>query len=216
MDYIYPNLFREQTRRLPRLKIDLHELDLDIVEGLKSTADASVGLAGGYDETTGDLSALAISSPKRILVISLKDTTATEASSLLADSILLEPSLKKYAFNAPRLITSLPAVFPSLRSREVYDLVPEGIYKPHTTSSVITVLDPALIDRENVIEVFSSEICDPEDLKHDFSISSRAWAACRVVNGRVSSPRFKTVLPFDTVSLTDDVCYSALCLTRRG
>lgn len=216
MDYIHPNLFRKPTKRLPRLKIDIDELDLDIVEGLISTADAAVGLAGGYDATTGDLCALAISTPKRILVISFQNATESEASAMLANSILLEPSLKKYAFNAPRLVTSLPAILPSLRAKEVYDLVPEGDYRPHTTSSIFSVLGHGLVDKENVIDVFSSEVCDLEDHKHDFGISSRAWAACHVVNRGGISPTFKIVLPFDTVSLSDEVCHSTLCLTCCG
>ena len=216
MDYIYPNLFREPTRRLPRLNLNIDELDLDVVKGLLSTADAAVGLAGGYDVTTGDLSVLAISTPKRILVISLKNATDTEAPELLASSILLDPSLKKYAFNAPRLVTALPAVLPSLRSKEVYDLIPEGNYRAHNTSTVMSVLGHSLIDKENVIEVFSSEICDPDDNKHEFNISSRAWAACHVGTKKGTSPRFKIVLPFNTVPLSDDVCHSMLCLTCCG
>lgn len=216
MDYIHPNIFLEPTRRLPRLKVDIDELDLKIIDGLKSTADAAIGLAGGYDATTGDLCALAISTSKRILVVSLQNATAPEAPSMLAASILLDPSLKKYAFNAPRLVTSLPAVLPSLRSKEVYDLIPKGDYKPHATSSIISVLGSSLINQENVIDVFSSEVCDLEDHKDDFNISSRAWAACHVGNKKGSSARFKILLPFDTVPLTDDVWYSNLFVTCRG
>lgn len=213
MDYIYPNLYLETFKRLPYLKLDIGELDLEIVDGLKSTADAAIGLAGGYDEKTGDLCALAISTQKRILIITFQDTTATEAPPMLANSILLNPSLKKYAFSAPRLIISLPAILPSLRSKEVYDALPKnGRYKPHSTSSVISVLGSSIINEENVIEVFSSEICDHEDLKHTFNIALRAWAACHVANKGKSS-NLKTTLPFDTSSLTDDVCCSLLYAT---
>ena len=212
MDYIHPNLYQEPTKRLPYLKVDIGELDLEILNGFKSSADAAIGLAGGYDPTTGDLCALALSTQKRILIISFQDITATEAPSMLADSILLNPGLKKYAFSAPRLITSLPAILPSLRSKEVYDVLPKKKHKPQTISAVNFVLGSALID-ENVIEVFSSEVCDPEDLKHIFNIALRAWAACHVANKHGSSSNLKTVLPFDTTSLTDDVGYSALHLT---
>ncbi|KAF9649273.1 hypothetical protein BDM02DRAFT_1936138 [Thelephora ganbajun] len=203
MDYIYPNIYLESHKRLPYLKVDIGELDREIVDGLKSTADAAIGLAGGYSATTGDLCALAISTQKRILIISFQDTTATEASSMLADSILLDPGLKKYAFSAPRLITSLPAILPPLRSKEVYDVTPKGKYKPHTITAVTSVLGSSIVN-ENVIEVFSSEICDPEDLKHTFNIALRAWAACHVANKSGSSSNLKTVLPFETASLTDD------------
>jgi hypothetical protein len=209
MDYIHPNLYLETHKRLPYLKVDIGELDLEILDGFKSTADAAIGLAGGYDATTGDLCALALSTRKRILVLSFNDTTVTEAPSMLAESILLNPSLKKYAFSAPRLITSLSVTLPSLRSKEVYDVIPKGKYKPHTTSAVISVLGSSIINEENVIEVFSSEICDHEDLKHIFNIALRAWAACYVANKSGSSSNIKTLLPFDTSSLTDDVCYSA-------
>ena len=210
MDYVYPNLYLETHKRVPSLKIDIGQLDVEILDGFKSTADPAIGLAGGYDETTGDLSALALSTRKRILIITFQDTTVTEAPSMLADSVLLNPSLKKYAFNAPRLITSLPVALPSLRSKDVYDVIPKGKYKPHTTSAVISVLGSSIIDEENVIEVFSSEICDPEDLKHIFSLASRAWAACYAANKIGSSNNIKTQLPFDTVSLNDDVCCSVL------
>ena len=217
MEYIHPNLYLEPTKRLQYLKIDIGELDLEILDGFKSTADAAIGLASGYNADTGDLCALALSTKKRILIISFQDTTDVEdPGSMLADSILLNPGLKKYAFGAPRLITSLPAILPSLRSKEVYDVIPKGKYKPHTTSSVISVLGPSLVNEENVIEVFSSEICDPEDLKHVFNIASRAWAACYVGNKTGSSSNLRTLLPFDTTSLTDDVCHSALCVTCCG
>ena len=216
MEYIHPNLYIQQFKRLQSLKVDIEELDPEIIDGFKSTADAAIGLAGGYDATTGDLCTLAISTQKRILIISLRDTAAaTEAPSMLANSILLNPSLKKYAFSAPRLIISLPAVLPSLRSKEFYDAIPKGKYKPPTTSSVISVLGSGVINEENVIEAFSSEICDPEDLKHTFNIAMRAWAACHVANKSKSSSNLKATLPFDTTNLTDDVCcppsYSASC-----
>ena len=217
MEYIYPNIYLAQTKRLQYLKVDIGELDLEILDGFKSTADAAIGLAGGYDAETGDLCALALSTKKRILIISLKDIAAADVSgSMLADSILLSPGLKKYAFGAPRLVTSLPATLPSLRSKEVYDVIPKGRYKPHTTSSVISALGSSLVDKENVIEVFASEICDLEDLKHVFSIASRAWAACHVGNKTGSSSNLKIILPFDTTSLTDDVCYSVLYVTCCG
>ena len=213
MDYIHPNLYLETFKRLPYLKVDIGELDLEILDGLKKTADNAIGLAGGYDATTGDLCALAISTQKRILIISFQDTSITEDPSMLADSILLLPTLKKYAFSAPRLITSLPAILPSLRSKEVYDVIPKGKAKPSTTAAVISALGASVVNEENVIEVFSSEICDPEDLKHVFNIALRAWAACFVANKKPSSSNLKTVLPFDTTSLTDDVCNSALYVT---
>ena len=205
MEYVYPNLYLEDHKRLPCLKVDIRELDLEIIDGLKSSAATAIGLAGGYDATTGDLCVLAISTLKRILIVSFRDTTVTEAPSMLASSILLDPSLKKYAFDAPRLVVSLPAVLPSLRSKEVYDVTPKGRYKPHTTSAVIAVLGSSIINEENVIEVFSSDICDPDDIKHTFNLSLRAWAACHVANKRASASNLRTVLPFETVSLTDDV-----------
>jgi len=216
MEYIHPNLYTKPSKRLPYLKVDIGELDLDILDGFKSTADAAIGLACGYDATTGDLCALALSTQKRILIISFQDTVVTEAPSMLADSILLDPGIKKYAFSAPRLATSLAATLASLRCKEVYDVIPKGKYKPHTTSSVISALGASLVNEENVIEVFSSEICDLEDLKHVFNIALRAWAACHVANKSGSSSNLRTVLPLDTVSLTDDVCHSALYLTCCG
>ena len=218
MEYIHPNLYLEPTRRLQSLKIDIGELDLEILDGFKSTADAAIGLAGGYSASTGDLCALALSTKKRILIISLQDTTAdTEAlGSMLADSILLSPGIKKYAFGAPRLVTSLPATLPSLKTKEVYDVVPKGKYKPHTTSSIISALGSSLVNEENVIEVFSSDVCDLEDLKHVFNIASRAWAACYVGNKTGSSSNLRTLLPFDTTSLSDDVCCSAAYVAYCG
>ena len=212
-EYIHPNIYLEPSERLLSLKVDMGELDLEILDGFKKTAGAAIGLAGGYDATTGDLCALALSTEKRILIISFQGTTPTEAPSMLADSILLYPGLKKYAFGAPRLITSLPATLPSLRSKEVYDCIPKGKYKPHTTAGIISVLGSSVINEENVTEIFSSEICDPEDLKHTFHIAMRAWAACHVANKKGSSSNLKTVLPFDTTSLTDDVCVSILSVT---
>lgn len=209
MEYIHPNIYRETHKRLAYLTLDIGELDLEILDGLKSTADAAIGLAGGYDADTGDLCALAISTQKRILILSFNDSTVTDAPSMLASSILLNPSIKKYAFSAPRLITSLPAVLPSLRSKEVYDLIPKGRYRPHTMSAITNVLGSSAIDEENVIEVFSSDICDMEDHKHIFNLAMRAWAACHVVNKKGPAPTFRVVLPYDTVSLTDDVCCSA-------
>ena len=213
MAYINPNLYLETYKRLPYLKIDIGELDLEIIDGFKSSADIAIGLAGGYDATTGDLCTLALSTQKKILIISFQDVTVTDTPSTLADSILLNPSLKKYAFNAPRLVTSIPAALPSLRSKEVYDVISKGKQKPYTTAGVLSALGSSIVNEENVIEVFSSEICDPEDYKHLFNIALRAWAACHVANKKASSSNIKTVLPFDTTSLTDDVCYSALCLT---
>lgn len=214
MEYIYPNLYlqhygAQNHEGLPTLKLDIGELDLEILDGLKSTADAAIGLAGGYSTDNGDLCALAISTQKRIMILTFNDTTATEAPSMLANSILLNPTFKKYAFSAPRLIISLPAVLPSLRSREVYDLIPKGKFKPHTTSAVISVLGPSVINEETVIEVFDSDVCDPEDHKHIFNLALRAWAACHAANKKGSAVNFRTLLPFDTVSLTNDVCYSA-------
>lgn len=208
MEYIYPNLYLEPAKRVPYLKVDIGELDLEILDGFKPTADVAIGFAGGYDATTGDLCAIALSTKEKILIISFQDTTVTEAQSMLADFIFLKPGLKKYAFSAPRLITSLSATLPSLRAKDVYDVVPNGRFKPHSLSSVIKVLGSSVIDEENVIEVFSSEICDLEDLKHIFNIALRAWAACHVANKRGSSSNIKTTLPFDTTSLTDDVCCS--------
>lgn len=216
MEYIHPNLYIEPYKRLPYLQVDIGELDLEILDGFKSTADAAIGLAAGYNATTGDLCALALSTQKRILIISFQDTTVTEAPSMLADSILLDPGLKKYAFSAPRLVTSLSATLPSLRSKEVYDALPNGRYKPHTTSAVISVLGSSLINEENVTEVFSSEICDPEDLKHIFNIALRAWGACHAANKSGSSSNLRTVLPLETVSLTDDACCSVLYVTYCG
>lgn len=204
MEYIYPNLYIQHHEGLPTLKLDIGELDLEDLDGLTSTADTAIGLAGGYNTDNGDLCALAISTQKRILVLTLNDTTATEAPSMLAKSILLNSTLKKYAFNAPRLIISLPALLPSLRSKEVYDLIPKGKFKPHTTSAVISVLGPSVINEETVIEVFDSDICDPEDHKHIFNLALRAWAACHVANKKGSAVNFRTILPFDTISLTDD------------
>ena len=209
MEFIYPNIYLESHQRLAYLPLDIGELDNEILDGLKSTADAAIGLAGGYNADTGDLCALAISTQKRILILSFNDTTVTEAPSLLASSILLNPSLKKYAFSAPRLITSLPALLPSLRSKEVYDLIPQGKYRPHTLSAITSVLGSSIINQDNVIEVFSSDIFDMEDHKHVFNLAMRAWAACHVVNKKRSATTFRTVLPFDTVSLNDDVCCSA-------
>ena len=213
MDYIHPNLYLETFKRLPSLQIDIGELSLEILDIFKKTADPAIGLAGGYDATTGDLCALAISTQKRILILSFQDTDATEAGSMLADSILLNPSLKKYAFGAPRLITALPVILPSLRSKEVYDVIPKGRHKPHTTSAITSVLGSSHVNEENVIEVFSSEICDFEDLKHIFNIAMRAWAACYVSNKSKSSSNLKILLPFDTTSLTDDVCHPVLYMT---
>ena len=205
MDYINPNIYLTGSKRLPCLNVDIGELDQEIIDGLKSTADAAIGFAGGYDADTGDLCALALSTQKRILTLSFLDTTTTDGPSILAESILLDPGLKKYAFNAPRLITSLASLLPALRSNEVYDLIASGKFKPHTTAAVSSILGANVINEENVIEVFSSEICDQDDLKHTFNMTMRAWAACHIVNKRGSLPRFKTVLPFDTSLLTDDV-----------
>lgn len=210
MDHIYPNLYLEEHKRLPYLRINSGELDLEILDGFKSSADIAIGLAGGYDATTGDLCALALSTQKRILIVFFQDVPITDTPSMLADSILLSPSIKKYAFNAPRLVTSLPAVLPSLHSKEVYDVIPKRRQTPYTTAAVLSALGSSIVNEENVIEVFSSEVCDPEDLKHVFSIAMRAWAACHVANKKMSSSNIKTVLPFDTTSLTDDVCYSVL------
>jgi hypothetical protein len=207
MEYIYPNLYLEEHGRVPYLKVDIAELTVEILDGFKSTVDGAIGLAGGYDATTGDLCALALSTQKRILIISFQDTTVTEGPSMLADAILLDPSLKKYAFSAPRLITSLPVALPSLRCKEVYDVLPQKRFKPHSMSSVTSALGSSIIDEENVIEVFSSDVCDLEDLKHIFNIALRAWGACHVANKKGGASKIKTVLPFDTVSLSDDVCY---------
>ena len=207
MEYIHPNLYIEHHKRLPYLQVDIGELDREIVDGLKSTADRAIGLSSGYDADTGDLCALAISTQKRILILSFRDTTVTEAPSILANSILLDPGLKKYAFNAPRLATSLPAILPSLRSKEVYDVLPKGKYKPHTISAVTSVLGSSIINEENVIEVFSTDICDIDDHKHIFNLAMRAWAACHVANKK-GTPNLKVVLPLETASLTDDVCCS--------
>jgi hypothetical protein len=216
MEYIYPNLYLETSKRLPCLKIDIGELDLEIIDGFKSSADAAIGLAGGYDATTGDLCALALSTKKKILIISFPDTTIAETPSLLTESILLSPGLKKYAFSAPRLVTSPPAALPSLRYKEIYDVIPKGQRKPLTTAAVMSVLGSSIIIEENVIEVFSSEICDPEDLKHTFNIAMRAWAACHAANKSGSSSNIKTTLPYDTTALTDAVCCSVSYMTSCG
>lgn len=213
MDHIYPNIYLEAQGRLACLKLDISELDPEIVDGLKSTADPAIGLAGGYTASTGDLCALAISTRKRILILSFQDTTAAEEALLLADSILLDPSIKKYAFDAPRLVVSLPATMTSLRSREVYDVLPKGKSKPHSISAVNAVLGSSIINEEGVIEVFSSDVCDFDDLKHTFNLALRAWAACHVANRKGSNSNLRILLPFDTVPLTDEVCFFALYQT---
>lgn len=174
---------------------------------LSSVVNEKIGLAPTYDKQQR-LKSIAFASSSRVLIItfSMKKQILTPNRKLLADRILMNDSLRKYAFHMDKLATYLFTNL-SLRVVGAVDILSLVRQSRHLVKTKISALGgESAVHKASVVKLFcGEELYTAEPL----TVATQAWVACkaallhpasapqRTINTTIFSNEVRPTLPYD-------------------